>query len=70
MSSHVGFELMGPPQRPVDVTDVLFVSQGGGIAIRGGTVNINDCAIHNNQAAYVSTRANFEQRAHHNAPLM
>ena len=45
-------------------------SQGGGIAILGGTVNINDCAIHNNQASPVSTRADFEQRARHNEPLM
>ena len=45
-------------------------SQGGGIAIYGGTVNIISCTINNNQAEYVSTRAGFEQRAHHNAPLM
>ena len=36
--------------------------QGGGITISGGTVNINSCAIHNNQASGegVSSRAGFE----------
>ena len=45
-------------------------SQGGGVYIEGSSiVNINDCAIHNNQANAVSTRTVFEQRAHHNAPM-
>ena len=32
-------------------------------------MNIISCTINNNQASDVSTRANFEQRAHHNAPM-
>ena len=36
----------------------------------GGTVNINDCDIHDNQASIqASTHTCFEQRAHHNAPM-
>ena len=32
-------------------------------------MNIISCTINNNLAFSVSTRADFEQRAHHNAPL-